>query len=383
MLKHLRNTYRKVDTNPNLHYTINNLRSQLYKIDLEEAQGATIRAKVQHELQGEKCSKFFFSQTEKRKDAQQTMLSLNSDKGKLLTSQTDILEEVRNYFCKLSNPQDIISQQNLNPNISNSTQNFSTLISNFGCNFNPNNDKSNSHQHFNPENEKDTENKKHYQNKMLQKLNKQISAENKLKCEKNIETKDIEQAIKSFQNNKSSGNDGLTTEFYKTFFDILQNDMTQLYKEISEKGKMPDSMRQAVITCIYKKGDMRDIANWRPISLLNYDYKIYTKIIATTLQSSLEDIIDSEQTAAIRGRSIIENLQLNRDIISFANLNKLEAAIIALDQEKAFDKVDREFLLKTLQKSGYGPKLIAKINTIYNEIEAKVKVNGHLSHFPR
>ena len=194
---------------------------------------------------------------------------------------------------------------------------------------------------------------------------------------------DIEQAIKSFQNNKSSGNDGLTTEFYKTFFDILQNDMTQLYKEISEKGKMPDSMRQAVITCIYKKGDMRDIANWRPISLLNYDYKIYTKIIATTLQSSLEDIIDSEQTAAIRGRSIIENLQLNRDIISFANLNKLEAAIIALDQEEAFDKVDREFLLKTLQKSGYGPKLIAKINTIYNEIEAKVKVNGHLSHFPR
>ena len=85
---------------------------------------------------------------------------------------------------------------------------------------------------------------------------------------------------------------------------------------------------------------MQDITNWQPISLLNYDYKIYTKIIATTLQSSLEDIIDSEQTAVIRGRSIIENLQLNRDIILYDNLNNLEAAIIALDQKEAFEKIE-------------------------------------------
>ena len=107
----------------------------------------------------------------------------------------------------------------------------------------------------------------------------------------------------------------------------------------------------------------------------------YKQVIATILQSSLEDIIDSEQTAAICGRSIIENLQLNRDIISYGNLNDLEAAIIMLDQEKAFDKVDREFLFKILQKFGYGPKLIARIETIYKDIEAQVKLNGHLSHF--
>ena len=107
----------------------------------------------------------------------------------------------------------------------------------------------------------------------------------------------------------------------------------------------------------------------------------YKQVIATILQSSLEDIIDSEQTAAICGRSIIENLQLNRDIISYANLNDLEAAIITLDQEKAFDKVDRESLFKILQKFGYDPKLIAEIETIYKDIEAQVKVKGHLSHF--
>ena len=102
----------------------------------------------------------------------------------------------------------------------------------------------------------------------------------------------------------------------------------------------------------------------------------YKQVIATILQSSLEDIIDSEQTAAICGRSIIENLQLNWDIISYGNLNDLEAAIIMLDQEKAFDKVDREFLFKILQKSGYGPKLIAKIETIYKIAKIETKI-GH------
>ena len=127
----------------------------------------------------------------------------------------------------------------------------------------------------------------------------------------------------------------------------LQDDLKELYNEISEKGRMPEIMLQAVLTCIYKKGKMEDITNWRPISLLNYDYKIIAKILANRLQGSLDDIISKEETAAVKGRAIIENLQINRVIISFANTNNLEASIITLGQEKAFDRVDRKFLLKT------------------------------------
>ena len=58
-------------------------------------------------------------------------------------------------------------------------------------------------------------------------------------------------------------------------------------------------MRQAVITCIYKKGNMEDITNWRPISLLNYDYIILAKILANRLQGSLDDLISKEETAAV------------------------------------------------------------------------------------
>ena len=120
-------------------------------------------------------------------------------------------------------------------------------------------------------------------------------------------------------------------------------------------------MRQAVLSCFYKKRDREDITNWRPISLLNYDNKIYTKILVNKIQPTLEYITGLEQTATIKGRTIIENLQLNRDVMSYANANKILAAMIALNQENAFHRVEWNFLLRTLQHFGCGPEIIQKI----------------------
>ena len=133
------------------------------------------------------------------------------------------------------------------------------------------------------------------------------------------------------------------------------------------------------MSCFYKKGDREDITNQHPIFLLNYDNIIYTKILANKKQPTLEDIISPEKTAAVKKRSIIENLQLNREVMSYAKANKIQAALIALAQEKAFDRVDWNFLFKALQYFGYGLEIIQKIKTVYQNTETQVKINGHLS----
>ena len=165
-----------------------------------------------------------------------------------------------------------------------------------------------------------TQDKTAKQEEILRKISKTVSHENKLHCDKPFNSKEIRQAISTLENNKSPGNDGITAEFYKTFTTLPQEDLKELFEDISVTGRMQESMRRAVIICIYKKGKTEDITNWRPISLLNYDYKILTKVLANRLQGSLTDIIITEQTAAIKGRTIIENLQINRDIISFAKV---------------------------------------------------------------
>ena len=385
--KQLRNIYLKIDNKPHLQNLADRLRNELKQIEIKEAKGAKIRAKIKWDLEGEKCTKYFFQKLEKRKNTNQLILSLKEVKsGKVLTDHNEILDEVKNYYEQLYSEKQYVNFSNstsiFNPEISNSNTNFNPKTSqentsNFNVDLNPN--FSNSYTIFNPLGETQTLEKIRLQNELLRKVNKKISTENKRECEKDITLDDIVKAIKSFDNHKSPGNDGLPAEFYKTFINVLKPDLFKLYTEISQKEEMPASMRQAVISCLYKKGDREDITNWRPISLLNYDNKIYTKVLANKIQPTLGDIIGSEQTAAIKGRTIIENLQLNRDLMSYANANKIQAAMIALDQEKAFDRVNWAFLFKTLHHFGYGPKIIAKIRAVYNNIEAQVKVNGHLS----
>ena len=217
------------------------------------------------------------------------------------------------------------------------------------------------------------------QSTLISKVKKKISPKNRRECDQEITVGEIEKAIKFFENNKSPGDDGLPVEFYKTFNEILKTDLHRLYNEISQLGEMPRSMRQTVIPCLYKEGDKEGITNWRVISLLNYYNEIYTKILANKTKPTLEDIIGLEQTAAIKGRTIIENLQLNREVMSYAKANKTQAAVIALDQEKAFDRVDWNFLFKDLQRFGYGHEIIQRTKKVYQNIETQIKVNGHLS----
>ena len=90
--------------------------------------------------------------------------------------------------------------------------------------------------------------------------------------------------LQSFENNKSPGNDGLTVEFYKTFWNSIGNLLVDSLNYSCECGELSNTQKQAVITLIEKKGkDKRNICNWKPISLSNVDAKIGSKVIATRL----------------------------------------------------------------------------------------------------
>ena len=82
-------------------------------------------------------------------------------------------------------------------------------------------------------------------------------------------------------NNKSSGNDGLTKEFFLSFWDHIKDIYISCTRTAGIKNEFSVSQRQAVIKLIEKKGkDKRFIKTWRPISLLNVDYKTALKALA-------------------------------------------------------------------------------------------------------
>ena len=183
------------------------------------------------------------------------------------------------------------------------------------------------------------------------------------------------------ENNKSPGLDGLSTNFYKCFWPILGHELTQVFNYAFDHGHLPLTQRRGVISLLFKKGDRTQLQNWRPITLLNTDYKILTKALVNRLKHTLPFLIHTDQTGCIPGRTINDNLRHIQDTITYANEMNIPLALLSVDQLKAFDRVSHTFLFKTLAKFGFGPDFLRWIQLLYTDVASSVKVNGWLTAF--
>ena len=144
-------------------------------------------------------------------------------------------------------------------------------------------------------------------------------------------------------------------------------------------GSLSRSQRRGIITLSFKKGDRLDPKNWRPISLLNVDYKIASRSIAARLLKVIHLVVDKDQSCGVPGRTIFDNLFLLRDTLDYVNITNEPGILLSLDQEKAFDRVDRSFLMNTLQRFGFGPFFRRWISSLYSQASMRVIVNGFLT----
>ncbi len=114
---------------------------------------------------------------------------------------------------------------------------------------------------------------------------------------------------------KSPGIDGLPVEFFKEFWSELGEDLLSVLNESLTEGFLPLSCRRAVITLLPKKGNLQEIKNWRPVSLLCSDMKILSKVLANRLKEVMEQVVNLDQTYCVPGRSILDNVHLIRDVL--------------------------------------------------------------------
>ena len=207
-----------------------------------------------------------------------------------------------------------------------------------------------------------------------------LSESEQASCEGPLTLAEASEALQRSNRNKSPGADGLTVEFYSQFWDKLGEPLVSVFNQGLARGELPESMKASVTRLVHKKDDKRLLKNWRPISLLNVDYKICSKAVSFRLSRVLGSIVDPDQTCSVPGRSIHSNLVLLRDTLAFIDRTGEMGILLSLDQEKAFDRVDRIFLLNLLEHFGFGPWFRACIATLYNGAFMQVLVNDFLSN---
>lgn len=197
-------------------------------------------------------------------------------------------------------------------------------------------------------------------------------------CEKDITEKEIEESIKQAQLNRAPGFDGLPIEFYKLFWSKLKVVFMKLVKNFEETGELPRSMKKIIIRPIPKKGDRLKLKNWRPISLMNTDYKIISRVYSRRISCVVSTLLSSDQSYCVPGKTIYDNLHLIRNVITHSNQTNSPLAILSLDQTEAFNKVSHQYLFHLLQTHNFGPKLVKAITSLLTNKQGYIKIGAAL-----
>lgn len=158
--------------------------------------------------------------------------------------------------------------------------------------------------------------------------------------------------------------------------------LAEVYSESLSHGQLPHTLNEALISLILKKDkDPLDPGSYRPISLINVDCKVLTKVLAMRLENILPGIIHEDQVGFVKGRSSSDNLRRLLHLMFKSHQENTPVAAFSLDAEKAFDRVEWGFLLRVLEVFGFGSGFINWVKLIYKEPRASVLTNGQISPF--
>ena len=201
--------------------------------------------------------------------------------------------------------------------------------------------------------------------------------------ESEISEEEIDVVVGKLKNNKSPGWDGLTAEFYVKFWEVIRPILFKSFLESIGYQFLSQSQRLGILTLIPKPKpptELVHLKNWRPITLLNVDYKIFAHVIKNRVMKAIPKLINNVQTGFQPGKSTADNILLMCSVLEdyFENPQQ-EGLILQVDFEKAFDSVEHEFLFATLEKMGFGNYMLRLIKTAFGNCSSYANVNGHLS----
>ena len=273
------------------------MKKDIQEILDEKVKGAIMRSRVDWHLYGEKMSSYFFK-LEKYNFTMKNRYRLVKNDGEITINPKDILQEQFQFYKELFREKPI-------------RQDFETLFKNLP--------------------------------------GPKLTETDREMLSKEITKEEIVKAIKQMEFNKVPGPDGIPIDFIVFAWNKLEKIVIETVKEMSKKGPTLDESR-GIISLINKlEKNLLHIQNWRPLSLLNSDMKIFFKILANRMYEVLPRLIHHDQCGFMKNRNISQNLLDLTAVIEHCEKADVAGLLVAIDFEKAYDTVNWKFLFETMR----------------------------------
>ncbi len=228
-------------------------------------------------MEGEKFTQFFFN-LEKSRGKAGTLKKIRGKNGVVVETNEEILKEVKAYYENLFSAEGVREEEKL---------------------------------------------------ELLKQIKATVGEVDKKECDEDIREEEIKRAINELNKKKSPGIDGLGSEFYIVFKDYLTSILKEVYEDVFKKGELNQRMGMGLMKLIYKrKGEETDLKNYRPITMLNTDLKILSKILANRLKEVMPSIIKTNQGYGVKERDIADTTISIKDMIRYMHEKNKDGFII-------------------------------------------------------
>lgn len=317
-----------ISVSPRVLASLQEIKIRIAEISEAKAKGAIMRCKIKYYQEGERSSRYFFS-LEKARANQKKIAMLKLETGLITTDQKTIMQEQVKFYKNLYTTDPTIRFD-------------LALAKNDGV----------------------------------------LTVDQRVRLDGALTPEEMYDALKKMAPNKTPGIDGLPAELYKVLWNIIVDPFFQMVSVSLEKGFLPRSVSKGLIALIPKKGkDLTSLNNWRPLTMLNVDYKIVAKALAGRLQSVLPDVIDGDQTGFMKNRNIATNIRKAIEIAEFVEKTDQPAIMLSIDYHKCFDLIEHDAIWGALRGLNFGEKFISMVQTLFNNFQSCIQSNGYLSEF--
>ena len=191
-----------------------------------------------------------------------------------------------------------------------------------------------------------------------------------------IMEEEVEKALDQMKKGKAPGEDQLTADILKLGGQPTIRIMTRLFNKIMELEQVPTKWNESKVIILFKKGDVSDIKNYRPISLLPHMYKVFTRIILERMKKDLDENQPREQAGFRAGFRTSDHLHTLSQVIEKAKEYRFNICLGFIDYEKAFDSLDHLSLLKALNNQVRDSKYIRLVKAIYRDPSARIHLES-------